>query len=70
MCQSGRICCSQCGVYMHDSGDEDGDYFFECCEDYDACLEQNFVNIHLIDYFVGICEKCYKKIIASKKQKQ
>ena len=60
---------------MHESGDEDDDYFFECCENYDTCFEEKFKNIHFEHYFIGICDDCEKtkqtiltKVFDSKKK--
>ena len=60
MCHSAKFYCQMCKVFICESGDEDGDYYFECCDNYNTCLREKFKNIYFVPYY-SWCEPCLEK---------
>ena len=60
MCKTGKIFCPRCDVFIEETGDEDDDYYFEFCEDYDSCYREKHVNIEYVHYYFGLCADCEK----------
>jgi len=60
MCKTGKIFCPRCDVFISETGDEDDDYYFEFCEDFDTCYREKHVNIEYVHYYFGLCPDCKK----------
>ena len=60
MCKTGKLFCPRCDVFIEETGDEDDDYYFEFCEDFDTCYREKHVNIEYEHYYFGLCPDCEK----------
>ena len=60
MCKTGKIFCPRCDVFISETGDEDDDYYFEFCDDFDTCYSEKHVNIEYVHYYFGLCPDCEK----------